>query len=156
MIFSREEAGITHVLGRPRFSIAATTPKNCLNLYRLFDKVHVCADALLSGFPVARLRQVCASLEVAHAGRRTSPPPGPSTACWKQAPHGRWARHTLSLRNQDSCVARNKHTETYCVSFVFITTYFPPLVTGWVLSFSATSKTQSLRTSGLYNLKYKS
>lgn len=155
MIFSREEAGITNVLGRPQFSIATTTLINCLNSYRLFDKVHVCADGTF-GFPVVGLQQVCASLKVARSRLPHQLSSRPKRGLLEAVSSWRCARHMLSLRNQDSRVARNKHTETYFVSFLFITTYFPPLVTGWVLRFSATSKTQSLRTSGLYNLKNKS
>ena len=46
---------------------------------------------------------------------------------------------------------RDKYTAAHCVSFRPITASSSPLVTGWVLRFSAAFKARSWRTSGLYD-----
>lgn len=103
--------------------------------------------------------------------------PGRAGLCFPCARVGRCARHLTAspapsvcgrahsgdvlctvrlFRKPESYVTRNKYVVTYSVSFLLITTHLSPLVTGWILRSSAVSKTQSLRTSGLSDLKHKS
>lgn len=48
---------------------------------------------------------------------------------------------------------RDKYAVAHCVSFPPITASSSPLVTGWVLRFSAAFKARSWRTGGLYDLQ---